>query len=349
MICRLHTIFFISGICSTLLFTQCKSDVEKKDDPGNAKTDSINAKINLPALKQLNAEILKDPDNAALYNKRARLYLGIKQFDLAAGDVRRALSIDSSKVEYYLTKVDLAYANNKTRDARDVLESTIKKFPDNVEALLKAAELYYIVKQYQPALDYINKALKVDENMARAYHLKGTIYAENGDTARAISSFVTATEQDNKYFEAFYDIGILYAASKNPLAFDYYDNALRIRTNDPKVLYAKAKLFQNLKKTNEAIRVYETLIQVDKTDAQVCYNLGAIYLLEKRDKAKALTLFSKAIENDPSYTAAYYSRGYTYALMNDKENAKADYNMCLQLVPNYEGAVQGLNELNGKK
>lgn len=349
MICRLHTIFFISGICSTLLFTQCKSGGEKKDDPGNAKTDSINAKINLPALKQLNAEILKDPDNAELYNKRARLYIGIKQFDLAAGDVRRALSIDSSKVEYYLTKVDLAYANNKTRDARDVLESTIKKFPDNVEALLKAAELYYIVKQYQPALDYINKALKVDENMARAYHLKGTIYAENGDTARAISSFVTATEQDNKYFEAFYDIGILYAASKNPLAFDYYDNALRIRTNDPKVLYAKAKLFQNLKKTDEAILVYETLIQVDKTDAQVCYNLGAIYLLEKRDKAKALTLFSKAIENDPSYTAAYYSRGYTYALMNDKENAKADYNMCLQLVPNYEGAIQGLNELNGKK
>ena len=76
------------------------------------------------------------------------------------------------------------------------------------------AELYYIVKQYQLAIDYINKALKLDENMARAYHLKGTVYAESGDTAKAISSLVTATEQDNKYFEAFYDIGVLYALLK---------------------------------------------------------------------------------------------------------------------------------------
>jgi tetratricopeptide (TPR) repeat protein len=327
-----------------LSFANCKPEVKPTSDE-QKRVDSLSAKLNLPELKTLNAEIVKSPSDAALYNKRARIYISIKQFDLAEGDVKRALNIDSSKAEYYITKVDLAYANNKTREAKDILESTIKKFPENVEALLKMAELYYIVKQHQTAIDYINKALKIDENMARAYHLKGTVYAESGDTAKAISSLITATEQDNKYFEAFYDIGVLYAAAKNPLALQYYDNALRIRLNEPRVLYAKAKFFQNAKKIDEAMRIYDIILQVDKTDAQVYYNLGFIYLYEKKDNNKAIEYFSKAIEYNGSFTAAYYARGYTYAQLKDKDNAKADYNMCLQLTPNYEGAIQGLNEL----
>lgn len=340
---RLYCLLLV--ICISTI-SSCGPQTEvKTSDFEQKRMDSLNAKINLPALKEVNQQILKSPSDAALYNKRARIYMDVKQFDLAAGDVQRALNIDSSKAEYYLTKVDLAYANNKTKDAKDILENVIKKFPDNVEALLKLAELYYIVKQYQTALDYVNKALKVDENMARAYHLKGTIYAESGDTIKAISSLVTATEQNNKYFEAFYDIGVLYAAAKNPLALDYYDNALRIQMNDPKVLYAKAKFFQNQKKTDDAIRIYETLIQINKTDPQIYYNLGVIYFYEKNNPKKAIDYFSKSIEQNTSFAPAYYARGYAYAQQKDITNAKADYNMCLQLVPNHEGAVQGLNQL----
>jgi tetratricopeptide (TPR) repeat protein len=339
---KIHIAFLLAAL--TLLACGPKTEV-KTSDYEQKRMDSLNATINLPALKEVNAQIIKTPNDAELYNKRARIYISVKQFDLAEGDVKRALNLDSSKADYYMTRVDLAYANNKTKEAKEALELVIKKFPDNVEAVLKMAELYYIVKQYQIAIDYANKALKVDENMARAYHLKGTIYAESGDTVKAISSLVTATEQDNKYFEAFYDIGVLYAATKNPLALDYYDNALRIRMNEPRVLYAKAKFFQNLKQSDEAIRIYELLLKVDKTDAQVYYNLGVIYLYEKKDTKKAIDYFSKSIEQDASFSAAYYARGYTYAQLKDNINAKADYNMCLQLVPNHQGAVQGMNEL----
>lgn len=342
-----NPLFFLALLCAVILLSQCQSEV-KPDSKELSKADSLSAKLNLPELKALNAKILKSPNDPALYSQRAYLYIGLKQFDLAEGDVKRALNLDSSKADYYITQVDLAYAKNKTREARDILDAITKRFPDNVEALLKAAELYYIVKQYQPALDYVNKALKINENMAKAYHLKGTIYAENGDTARAISSLITATEQDNKYYEAFFDIGVLYAASANPIAFDYYDNALRLRMNDPKVLYAKAKLLQKLKKMDDAIRLYELILKTDKTDAQVCYNLGVIYLFSKNDTSKALDYFSKAISNDATFAEAYYSRAYTYALLNDKLNAKADYNMCLQLKPNDQGAIDGLNALDKK-
>jgi Tfp pilus assembly protein PilF len=73
--------------------------------------------------------------------------------------------------------------------------------------------------------------------------------------------------------------------------------------------------------------------------------MGAIYLQIKKDPEKALEKFSKAIEINHNFLAAYLARGYTYSVLKDKTSARADYNMCLQLEPNYEPAIQGLNEL----
>jgi len=90
----------------------------------------------------------------------------------------------------------------------------VKKFPENTDGLLKLGELYFFVKQYENAFAKINQALKINENLAKAYYLKGNIYKEIGDTAKAISSLETAIEQDNKNYGAFLDLGLIYAAKK---------------------------------------------------------------------------------------------------------------------------------------
>jgi tetratricopeptide (TPR) repeat protein len=137
----------------------------------------------------------------------------------------------------------------------------------------------------------------------------------------------------------------MYAARKNPIAFEYYDNVLRIDPTNQEALYARAKLLQDLGKTDEAIKEYESLTGAESQCETCHYNLGAIFLEIKKDNQKALKHFSKAIELNPSYAEAFFARGYTYARMGEKEKAKADYAACLKIVPNYEAAVQGLNEL----
>ena len=140
----------------------------------------------------MNAELLNDPSNPALYDKRAKVYLTLRQFTEAENDSKRAIKIDSLQATYYLTLVDVYFAGNKTRESKELLETTARKFPDNIESLLKLAELYFLVQRYQEGIDYVNKALKLDENLAKAYYIKGSIYRESGDTARAISSLQTA-------------------------------------------------------------------------------------------------------------------------------------------------------------
>jgi tetratricopeptide (TPR) repeat protein len=309
------------------------------------RTDSLLKMINSPELAALNKKILDTPEDANLYNERAKIYLQFKQFEEAINDSKRSLRIDSANASFYLTEADIFFASNETRNAKDVLEKVVKKFPENTEGLLKLAELYYFVKQYENAFAKINQALKVNENLAKAYYLKGSIYREIGDTGKAISSLETTIEQDNKNYGAFLDLGIIYAAKKNLLAFQYYDNALAINPSSNEALYAKAKLFQDLDKVNEAILIYNKILKTDPVHLFSLYNLGAIEYSVNKNPKKAIDYFTSAINANPKYAEAYFARAVCYQELDENENSSADYKMCLQLKPNYEPAVDGLNSL----
>jgi tetratricopeptide (TPR) repeat protein len=336
-------LFFVLAII--ILAASCRQELNEEEQRQNKKADSLSMALNSPQLKEINKRILEDPSNAGLYNERARIYLSLKFPEDAVNDGKRAIRLDSTRADYYLTLVDAYFTRNNTRQAKELLEITVKKFPENAEALLKLAEIYFLVRQYQAAIDHVNKALRIDDRNARAYYIKGSVYRESGDTAKAISSLETATEQDNRYEDAYYDLGLMYAARRDPLAFQYYDNAARINPANDDVKYARAKLLQDLGKADEAIAAYEKLIASGNGCPNCCYNIGAIYLNIKEDRKKALEWFTKAIETEPGYGEAYFARGYTYSLLGRKDEAREDYRRCLSLIPNYEPALTGLNEL----
>ena len=58
--------------------------------------------------------------------------------------------------------------------------------------------------------------------------------------------------------------------------------------------------------------------------------------------------FSKAINADPKYAEAYFARGVCFEELKDPVSAKADYKACLDITPNYEPAVEALNNLEKK-
>ncbi len=342
----LYKTFFIGFVIFSVAFiSSCKTETSDTTEDNQKHTDSLLNIIQSPELKALNQKILDDPNNASLYNERARLYLKLKLLEDAIYDSKRSLRIDSTKAEFYLTEADIFFAANETRNAKDVLEKVVKKFPTNTEGLLKLGELFFIVKQYENAFVKINEALKIDENLPKGYYLKGDIYKETGDTAKAISSYETAIEQDNQNFGAFFSLGLIYSSRQSPLAFEYYENALRIKPNNIEALYAKAKLLQDLNKYDESITVYKMLLKIDSLNAHAQYNLGAIEFEVKKNVKGALEYFTQAINSDPKYAEAYFARGACYQELKDVPNAKADYQMCLQLKPNYEPAIDALNSI----
>ena len=328
-----------------IAFVSCKPKGEIDTEENSHRTDSLLKVINSPELAAINKKILDNPDDASLYNERAKIYLQFKQFEDAISDSKRSIRIDTTNAAFYLTEADIFFAANETRNAKDVLENVVKKFPENTDGLLKLGELYYFVKQYENAFSKINQALKVNENLAKGYYLKGSIYKEVGDTGKAISSLETAIEQDNKNYGAFLALGLIYGAKKNGLAFEYYNNAISINPSNTEALYAKAKLMQDMSQIKEAVAMYSQILKIDPNHIFSIYNLGAIEFGINHNPQVAMDYFTRAINANPKYAEAYFARGACYQEMKDNNNASADYQMCLQLKPNYEPAVDGLNSL----
>ena len=69
---KIFILFYFITSCQTNSID--KEELERE----NKKADSISIKLNSPELKDINKQLLENPDQPALYNKRALVYLKIK-------------------------------------------------------------------------------------------------------------------------------------------------------------------------------------------------------------------------------------------------------------------------------
>ena len=307
--------------------------------------ESEQKEIREDSLAFFNEGIIQNPANADLYQHRGKYLLKQGNYADALLDIKKAINIDSTKADYYLTLSDIYFATDKTRDYKTVLEKAITIEPENTQALLKLGELYFLVQKYQEAFDYINKALMVDQYIAKGYFLKGMIYREMKDTTRAISSMLTATELDQHYYDAYMQLGLLYADKNDKLSIDYLNNALRIKPKSEEAMYAQAKFYQDVEDWEKALSCYETLIVLFPENKFAHYNLGVINGGQKKEYETAIKNFSAAIKIDPEYYQAYFGIGTCYELLKDKKRALENYKEALKIKPDYEPAKESIKSL----
>ncbi|MFA4852356.1 MAG: tetratricopeptide repeat protein [Bacteroidales bacterium] len=317
---------------------------------GNKKNDITKTKVSdtlSPEITKLNAKIAANPDNPDLYNERAKLLIEKQKLDEAFSDIRTALNIDSSKAQYFLTLSDVYFAMGKIKNCKRAIEKSLALDPDYAEADLKYAELNLYFKEYKKTIEYIDKALAIDKINAKAYFMKGMTYKETGDTAKAVSNFKKTIDHDPEYYHAFIQLGILFSVKKNKLAVDYFMNAIKLNPKSTEARYGLGMFYQETEEYDKAIIEYDSILRIDPKYKFAHYNLGYVHLVYLKVYSQSVKHFTNAITCDPKYVEAYYNRGYSYELMGDIQNAKTDYNKALELRPNYQKPIDGLNRLDG--
>jgi len=318
----------------------------KKNTTAENKTDSTRSSDPISILTE---KIKTDTNNAELYYERSQWNLSMKHKVAAETDIKKALSIDSSKAAYYMQYADVSFANMDIEQTEKSFKKVLVMQPQNIEAYLKLSEFYLYIKKYEEALQFADEALKIDKHRAKAYFIKGFVFKETKDTASAVSSFQTAVEQEPNYYDAYLLLGNLYAPRHRPLAVEYYNKALTLQPHSTEAYYARGLYFQNTGELDKAVADYNQILTINPDHPEAYYNLGFIEANYHNNYKKAIEYFTQAIAKKKYYADAFYNRGYCYEELGDKKNAIADYSEALSLFPTYKLAGEALKRLRSSK
>lgn len=303
----------------------------------------------LNTIKGMNAALTENPSDTAARFARAKYYQAKGRNDSALADMQVLVKTDSLRPDYYLTMADIYLAVNQTRYTRKALQRAISLNSDLEIAHMKLAELYLYVEMRQDALNELNEVLKRNKTNPKGYYLKGMIYKESGDTALAISSFITTTEQDPNYALAYEQLGLIYAAKGDKRCLDFYTNALRINPKNSLTRYNVGYFYQSVGDTATALKIYRELVSIDPAFANAYYNIGYILFELKSNPKEAIPYFLQAAAAKPGYVEAIYMSGLCNERIGNKELALKDFTSALKLNPNFELAQRGLERLEAKR
>jgi tetratricopeptide (TPR) repeat protein len=324
------------------VFVSCKHP--QKTENLQSKEESIpTVELKLDSLNQV---IAKDSTDSEGYFLRSKYYLQEGQANNALADINKAIQLNDKKAGYFVTLADIYLAINKVPNCMEALLKALEMDPGNNDALLKLSEVYLILKDYDNCFKYSGMALDKERINPVAHFIRGYAYMEIGDTALAIKNFQAAADQDQKYYEAYVQLGILYSIAKNPLATGYLQTATRISPNRTEAYYLLGLAYQDQENFIQAIATYNQLLVLDPGYKEALYNIAYINLVHTGDYKTATEYFTRAITIDPEYIDAYFNRGYSFELLGDYARARQDYELSLKIVPNYERSIEGLNRLD---
>ncbi len=303
-----------------------------------------------PQLNELTAQLEKDPNNDTLLYLRATAYYKLDAFDEAMADLERAMKRDSMQPAYYhlLADILLDYSRpNDSRKAIEVLKLASERFPDRISTLLKLSEFQLIVRKHNDALATLDKVLQRDPQNAEAFYMAGRVALDKGDTTNAVASLQKSVKIDVDNADAWFFLGRIFSQRNNPVALQYFDNALRVDSTYLEAQEFKAVFYKRRGEFDKAFELYRDLILRDPDYANAYFDMGVIYL-ELDSFSKAYDNFNIATKVDPIFVKAYYYRGIASEEMGNLEGALADYKQASGMSPEYQEAQEAKARLEKK-
>ena len=241
----------------------------------------------------------------------------------------------------------------------------------SLELLLEIAECYYILKDEERALSYIEQILEKKPTHIESLKLLKQIFYDKkawNEAEQTAVNIYSITKKEEDFIEvlkilikkqAYYEIinlGFLHDSSEvfyyNALAKFYLNELLdamqfinqSIEKNKNKEnLLLKSKILFKLDEVDECVQIINNL-SLENFDAEALNFIGLVRQYECNYE-EAIKLFKQAIQLDSKKDEVFYNLASTYFKNNEKSLAKKFYNLAITLAPenqNYHLALANL-------
>jgi len=148
---------------------------------------------------------------------------------------------------------------------------------------------------------------------------------ENILAQETVDRYQLAIFIDSTRYEPYLNLAVEYGRRDQlDLALEYYQKALQLKPDDPKVMNDYAVTLLAANRFDQALALYQEILKTDSTNVNALSNLAMIYA-RGGDNQKALSTYSKIISVDPEFKDAYFNRGLLYITKSQEKSSQVKY------------------------
>jgi tetratricopeptide (TPR) repeat protein len=115
-------------------------------------------------------------------------------------------------------------------------------------------------------------------------------------------------------------IGSILKLEKYKKALDLYNKALKLDSENPRLLYSKGLALLELEEYNNAIKIFSELLNSYPEDTKILYSKG-FALAEIEEYDESLEIFNELLKLDPENINALYCKLFILKIFNRNEEA----------------------------
>ncbi|KAA3617536.1 MAG: tetratricopeptide repeat protein [Calditrichaeota bacterium] len=188
----------------------------------------------------------------------------------------------------------------------------------------------------------LTKNNKAFESFIKAYMENNK---PNPNSNIVIGLFREAIAKDKNFWEAYYNLGILYFNSKQyKQALNQFNKIIKALPNFDKPYYGRGLIYEKEKKYDLALADFKKVTEFNPNDPKPFYYMGKISILDK-DYTNARKYLNKSTDINPDYAPAYFEYGNLLTAQKQIRKAIPDYRKAVELDPFNNRYRQTLGEV----
>lgn len=275
----------------------------------------------------------REDERAAL--ARIQTLLNLQRSDEALNELLeiRQWSSDPEKIDLATSKLMLQ--DNKTEEARTLLEQLVQKSQAS-EPHYMLALLAYQDENYDTALLHLDFVLETDEEFAEAVYLQTRIYKISGHPEKAIALLKTHLSRDSDSSPLFYALlASLYQESQNSdAAIALMEEAVTVYPDNHQLFFEYGLLLEKKGRSTMAISIMEKVLVLQPDHAEALNYVGYTWADQGRNLDKALEYIEKAAKLKPGNGYILDSLGWVYYKRGELDLAAKHLEHSISLEPN---------------
>lgn len=215
----------------------------------------------------------------------------------------------------------LYYQLNNYELALEYMEKSIKLAPDEISYIKNYANVLALAENYNEAIAQFDLILKMDPQNIEALNGKSSTLWKMQEFTKAEDCALKSLKASQDNLEGLMGLGLSLASQKKyEDAYKAFQTAMDNHPHDPRVFSNAANMLREMHKFGKAEEAAKKALDLDPKNIEALNNMGCI-LSDTGRYQNAVEFFTKATDISPKFYQAHLNKAIAY--QNNGQNADA--------------------------